>query len=250
MTFKPVLDRAARAGVVSQLITGGSLKESKQALNLAKTYIPKIFIPLEDVIPTRSSEFDKHRGGHEGYLKDLDQFIQTSQCGLDYDRLHFASKEVQKKAFRSQLQLAKKHSLPLFLHSRNTAGDFSAILKEEGFGVDGGLAVGGRGGVVHSHTGSWEEAEELGHASRVHVNTLPSALRDLYFPPSRQPERFEAGKTVKGRNEPCTTGGVAWVIAQLKGVELQEVVDAAFENTVRVFGMGLTTPDTSTGAST
>lgn len=39
--------------------------------------------------------------------------------------------------------------------------DFAAILREEGFGVDGGKEVGGRGGVVHSFTGNLEEAEEL-----------------------------------------------------------------------------------------
>jgi len=35
------------------------------------------------------------------------------------------------------------------------------ILKEEGFGTDGGKAVGGRGGVVHSWTGTAPEASEL-----------------------------------------------------------------------------------------
>jgi hypothetical protein len=42
-------------------------------------------------------------------------------------------------------------------------------LREEGFGEDGGKAVGGRGGVVHSFTGSVEDANDyvcttrLGH---------------------------------------------------------------------------------------
>jgi TatD DNase family protein len=86
-----------------------------------------------------------------------------------------------------------------------------------------------------------------GHASRFHLNTLPPDLRQLYFPAAKQPERFQEGMAVKGRNEPCATGGVAWVIAQLKGVPLQEVVDSAFQNTVRVFGMGLL-PSSSTSS--
>jgi TatD DNase family protein len=36
-----------------------------------------------------------------------------------------------------------------------------AILRDEGFGQDGGRAAGARGGVVHSFTGSPEEALEL-----------------------------------------------------------------------------------------
>lgn len=61
----------------------------------------------------------------------------------------------------SQLALAKKHHLPLFLHSRAAHADFVRILREEGFGEDGGRAVGGKGGVVHSFTGTEEEVEEL-----------------------------------------------------------------------------------------
>ena len=62
----------------------------------------------------------------------------------------------------SQLSLAKKYHLPLFLHTRGSARhDFARILREEGFGEDGGRAVGGRGGVVHSFTGTKEELEEL-----------------------------------------------------------------------------------------
>jgi hypothetical protein len=58
----------------------------------------------------------------------------------------------------SQLALAKKYHLPLFLHSRAAHNDFVQILREEGFGEDGGRAVGGRGGVVHSFTGSSQDA--------------------------------------------------------------------------------------------
>ena len=79
----------------------------------------------------------------------------------DYDRLHFSPVETQKKYFRAQLALAKKYHLPLFLHSRAAHMDFVTILKEEGFGENGGKAVGGRGGVVHSFTGTKEEIEEL-----------------------------------------------------------------------------------------
>jgi Tat protein secretion system quality control protein TatD with DNase activity len=36
--FEAMLERSRAAGVKSMVITGGSLKESKQALELAKTY--------------------------------------------------------------------------------------------------------------------------------------------------------------------------------------------------------------------
>ena len=61
----------------------------------------------------------------------------------------------------AQLVLAKKYHLPLFLHSRAAHVDFVKILKEEGFSEGGGESVGAKGGVVHSFTGSSEEAAEL-----------------------------------------------------------------------------------------
>lgn len=60
-----------------------------------------------------------------------------------------------------QLSLAKKYGLPLFLHSRNAHLDLVRILKEEGYGADGGRSEGAKGGVVHSFTGTKEEMIEL-----------------------------------------------------------------------------------------
>jgi Tat protein secretion system quality control protein TatD with DNase activity len=79
-----------------------------------------------------------------------------------------------KRRLGSQLVLAKKYHLPLFLHSRAAHTDFVKILREEGFGEDGGKGVGAKGGVVHSFTGNSEEVEELVsillHPSKNHPN--------------------------------------------------------------------------------
>jgi Tat protein secretion system quality control protein TatD with DNase activity len=64
----------------------------------------------------------------------------------DYGRLHFADKLAQQKHFRSQLAIAKKYFLLLFLHSRAAHKDFVPILTEEGLADDSGRKVGAGGG--------------------------------------------------------------------------------------------------------
>ncbi|KAH7910706.1 hypothetical protein BJ138DRAFT_1008217 [Hygrophoropsis aurantiaca] len=167
--FEVMLERSRAAGVKSMIITGGSLSESKQALDLARKHGLYATVGCH---PTRSKDFDRYQGGPDAYLAALDKLIEShiegrgrvvavGECGLDYDRTHFATEDVQKRHFRSQLILAKKYHLPLFLHSRAAHSDFVKILTEEGFDIDGRRASGANGGVVHSFTGSGEEAIEL-----------------------------------------------------------------------------------------
>ncbi|KAI0756797.1 Mg-dependent DNase [Daedaleopsis nitida] len=167
--LQAMLERSRAAGVKSMIVTGSSLHESKEALELANQFGLYATVGCH---PTRSAQFDQFRGGPEKYLDELDKLIAAhmigkgrvvavGECGLDYDRTHFAPAEVQRRHFRSQLTLAKKYQLPLFLHSRAAHQDFVQILREEGFGKDGGRDVGGRGGVVHSFTGTPAEATEL-----------------------------------------------------------------------------------------
>ncbi|CAM1503954.1 Fc.00g015450.m01.CDS01 [Cosmosporella sp. VM-42] len=50
-------------------------------------------------------------------------------------------------------------------------------------------------------------------------------------------EKWEEGAMVKGRNEPCNIERVAKIIAGIKGVSIEEVCEAAWRNTVAVFGL-------------
>lgn len=73
------------------------------------------------------------------------------------------------------------------------------------------------------------------HASAVHLETLPDSLKEIFLPISSK--SFSDDKMLKGRNEPCTVGAVAWVIATLKGISIEDVMDAAWKNTSGVFGL-------------
>lgn len=51
-------------------------------------------------------------------------------------------------------------------------------------------------------------------------------------------EKWEQGAMVKGRNEPCNIERVAKIVAGIKGVSVQEVCEAAWRNTAKVFELG------------
>lgn len=71
----------------------------------------------------------------------------------DYDRLEFCDKATQQKYFKVQFQLAKETRLPMFLHNRNTGGDFYTMIQEHRDQFTHG--------VVHSFTGPMDEMEQL-----------------------------------------------------------------------------------------
>lgn len=64
-----------------------------------------------------------------------------------------------------------------------------------------------------------------------------SHLKELFQPADKKKEKYEAGKAVKGRNEPCTLGTVAWVVAQVKGVSMEEVAEVTRKNTLALFAL-------------
>ena len=51
-------------------------------------------------------------------------------------------------------------------------------------------------------------------------------------------EKWDGEAMVKGRNEPAEIVKVAKVVAGVKGVGVEEVVDSAWRNSIEMFGLG------------
>ncbi|KAL4945062.1 hypothetical protein BDV06DRAFT_185922 [Aspergillus oleicola] len=196
--------------------------------------------------------------------------VAFGEIGLDYEYLTRSDKTTQQRAFREQLAIAVELQLPLFLHVRESCADFISIIKPF-------LADLPRRGLVHSFAGTKEEMIELtalgfdisvnGVCFRTEeqlemVRSIPLEKLQLEtdapwcevlesdekirpylekaraLPPSRKHGKFRAGEMVKGRNESCTIERVAMVVAGLKSITVGEVTKAAWENSVRMFGLG------------
>ncbi|KAL2880773.1 hypothetical protein SGCOL_003800 [Colletotrichum sp. CLE4] len=194
------------------------------------------------------------------------------ELGLDYDRLNHASKEAQIRTFKRQLDLfvEQKLELPLFLHCRAAYDDFVEIIKPY-------LPNLPRRGLVHSFVGtsaqmrtlvelgfdisvngfSFQDRESLEMVRDIPLEHLQietdapwgeipagSEVAKRYLgnasalPQSKKKDKFELGLMVKGRNESCTMDRVAFVVAGLKGLSVDDIAEAAWRNNVKMFGFG------------
>jgi TatD DNase family protein len=195
--------------------------------------------------------------------------VAFGEIGLDYDRLMLCPKDIQLQYFAAQLDVAVEVGLPLFLHSRAAHADFTRLLRER-------LEKLPRRGVVHSFTGEMEEMEELvemgfdigvngcslktvenvevvrrvpwerlqletdgpwcemraSHASAEFLKGVEEGWKSV------KKEKWMKGAMVKGRNEPCMISRVAIAVAEIRGVSVEEVTERAWENGVRMFGLG------------
>ncbi|ORY34938.1 hypothetical protein BCR39DRAFT_515713 [Naematelia encephala] len=274
-----ILSRAKARGVERILITGTSLEESRTSLDLAKKYDLHCTAGCH---PTSTNEISKHPSGAEGYLSELSKLVQADrgeggsrrilaigEIGLDYDRLHFSSRETQLEHLPALLGLSKTHNLPMFLHSRAPEAhiDLVRLLKQVGWGQDW------PGGVVHSFTGSMEEmkalvemglyigingcslkkVENIQVVKAVPLNKLlletdapwcsittshasyPFIPKDTVLEKVSKPDKFVEGKGVKGRCEPVEVITIAHVIAAIKGISIEQVAQAAWDNSTRLF---------------
>ncbi|WAR24328.1 TATD1-like protein [Mya arenaria] len=142
--FLDVLKRASDVGVEKIMVTAGCMEDVKEATELVKSH-DHLYTTI-GCHPTRCSEFEKS-GDPDGYMNQLldiaaqnkGKVVAVGEFGLDYDRLQFCPKQTQLKYFEKQFELVEQLQLPLFLHSRNAASDFSDIIRRHRDKFRGGV---------------------------------------------------------------------------------------------------------------
>lgn len=78
--------------------------------------------------------------------------VAIGEIGLDYYWKENEPKEVQKRVFLEQIDIAKQFGLPIIIHDRDAHGDMLEIFQKEVTGVEA---------VFHCYSGSVEMAKEL-----------------------------------------------------------------------------------------
>lgn len=218
---------------------GADLASSIKAVDLAQEY-ENIYAAV-GIHPHDAKTMDDDTIEVLKSLLKKDKVIAVGEIGLDY-HYDFSPRDIQRKWFREQIKLAKEFNLPIIVHDREAHKDVYDILKEE---QDGTLR-----GVLHCFSGSVEMAKEYikmgfyisfaGPVTFKNAKTPKETVKSIdinrilietdspYLTP--HPHR---GK----RNEPLYVRYVAAMIAELKGLTIEEVARITAENTKRLFGI-------------
>jgi len=177
---------------------------------------------------------------HLPLMKDLagrNRVVAIGEMGLDY-YYDNSPRDDQRQVFRSQLRLAKQINLPVIIHTRAADEDTIQILIDEA----------PRRGVVHCFTGGEELADcalELGlmiSFSGIVTFNGSDALRTIAarVPPDRilfeTDSPYLAPIPHRGRrNEPAFVAETAALLAEIRGVTLDELAVATSRNFIDLF---------------
>lgn len=123
-------------GVGTIVNIGASMKSCKTTLELAKKY-PFVYGAL-GVHPSESGELTKEDMDWIKTQSSHEKIVAIGEIGLDYywDNVE---KDVQKRWFLHQLEIAKETGLPVIIHSRDAAQDTLEIMKSEHRDTTGGV---------------------------------------------------------------------------------------------------------------
>jgi TatD DNase family protein len=162
LEFLPESERAQVEAAMARLAVftapDSKCMDDKDGLSTAQDELAKIEQRVLGA-PHVCSAIEAHARELHGVIREAMAekiVVAVGECGLDYDRLFFCPAAVQASGFKAQLALAETCGLPLFLHNRNTGGDFAAMMTAAS--SDGRCAA---GGVVHSFDGDASELSEL-----------------------------------------------------------------------------------------
>lgn len=219
------------------IVSGASIASNKEVIELCNKYhniYGTIGIHPEEI----NADIDKDLSFIEKNINNP-KIVGIGEIGLDY-HYNDIPKEIQKKYFIKQLEIAEKYNKSVVIHTRDAIQETYEILKNySNLKID-----------IHCYSGSLEMANEfiklgckLGIGGvltfknsdklKKIVKSLP--LKNLVLEtdsPYLTPEPFR-GK----RNEPYNIYYVAQKIAELKDISLEEVLNVTTLNAIEQFDL-------------
>ena len=215
---------------------GCDVPSSKEALALAERF-PNFYAAV-GIHPEEALKYSDEALKAIAELAKHPKNKAIGEVGLDY---HWdVPKDVQKVAFEKQIALAKELKLPLIIHSREAHRDTLDILK-----ACGAEEV---GGVFHAYSGSVEMLDEV-LAMNFYIGlggvvTFKNAKKAVEVAKTVPMDRllietdcpYMTPVPYRGkRNHPKYVYYAAEKLAEIREVDVEEIIDQTYENGKRLF---------------
>ena len=223
-----VIQRAFQEGI-STILCPAEITDPKNlqiTLDLTEKY--ENILAAAGVHPHQAKAYNLNCAEKMEELAEAKKIKAIGEIGLDF-HYNFSPQQDQTEAFRYQLNVAQKMSLPIIVHSRKAGEEIARAVEEEHFT---------QGGILHCFTGDLEFAKRMMNQnffiSFSGILTFPKAflLRDVakkiplekllietdspYLVPASFRGRIK-------RNEPIYVKEVAKILAELKNIALEEL---------------------------
>ena len=222
-------------GIEAVMNVGCCLESSGDCIALAEKY-PFVYASVgshpDSADEVNEAVIEKYRQmvGHP-------KVLAIGEIGLDY-YYETIPREIQQKAFRMQMELAKELDMPVIVHERNAHDDGMRIVKE----------FPGVTGVFHCYSGSAEMARQLvnmgWYIGFTGVLTFKNARKAVETAESIPLERivletdcpFMAPEPFRGKRcDPGYLYRMAERLAELRGISVEEVHAVTTENAKRLY---------------
>jgi TatD DNase family protein len=194
--------------------------------------------------PTDAAGFDGAMGEEIARLAQHEKVRAIGETGIDYYR-ETASPAAQRHAFEAQIEIARRHGLPIVIHARDKDGETKAI--DEIFAVLDEQA-GETPVILHCFSAPQRAADaaERGWYCSFAGHTTYPASDELREAAGQLPAElllvetdapYLAPQTVRGKaNEPAYVVDTAHVVAEQRGVSYEELEETVEANARRLFG--------------
>ena len=144
-----LLEEIFSSGICCITDVGASMESSKKAVELSKKW-PQIYAAV-GVHPDSTKDMTEDDIETLRTLAKEKKVVAIGEIGLDY-YWDNSPREIQKKWFLRQLELARQVDLPVIIHSREAAKDTMDVMKE--------AVKAGNTGVIHCYSYSVPMAKE------------------------------------------------------------------------------------------
>jgi len=233
-----IVARATEAGIGRMVTISTRVRRLSELIAIAERF-PNVYCSV-GTHPHHADEEDGISANELAELTRHPKVVALGEAGLDYFYAN-GSPQAQARGFRAHIEAARMTGLPLVIHIREADDDCMRILEEE-------AAHGSFRAVLHCYSGGRDlamRAIELGLSiSFTGILTFKKsdALRALAaeLPAERIMVETDSpylapGKFRGKRNEPAYVVEVARVLAEVRGVSLDEISRQTSQNFFRLF---------------